>query len=78
MRLSRVLPALGMLFGARASQLDSRALRAVDAHDVCASLNTELVVPDLLGILTAVGLIGASTFVSNVPACGVLVPDFFE
>ena len=78
MRLSRVLPALGMLFGARASQLDSRAPHAVDTHDVCASLNTELVVPDLLGILTAVGLIGASTFVSNVPACGILVPDLFE
>jgi len=75
MRLSRVLPALGLLFGARASQLDSRVphtLHARDALDVCASLNTELVVPDLLGVLTAVGLIGASTFVSKSTRVGVL------
>ena len=68
MRLSRVLPALGLLFGVRASQLDSRVPHTLDARDpldVCASLNTELVVPDLLGILTAVGVIGASTVVSK-------------
>lgn len=30
--------------------------------DTCASLNTELVVPDLLGILTAVGIIGTPLY----------------
>jgi len=61
MRLFRTLPALGgLFFGARASasRLDVRA-----TIDVCASLDVELVVPDLLGILTAVGVVGASTYI---------------
>ena len=62
MRLLHVFPILSFLFGARASSLDSRALAAhpLDARDlldVCASINTELVVPDSFGILTAVGVI---------------------
>ncbi|KAI9431247.1 hypothetical protein H4582DRAFT_2009867 [Lactarius indigo] len=65
MRLFRVLPALGFLFGARASSLQSREpaahpLDARDLLDVCASVSTELVVPDVLNILTAVGVIGQS------------------
>jgi hypothetical protein len=66
MRLFRVLPALSLLFGARASSsLDSRAPAphrndARDLLDVCASVDTNLVVPDILNILTAVGVIGAS------------------
>jgi hypothetical protein len=77
MRLFRVLPALSLLFGARASSLDSRAPAphrndVRDLLDVCASLDTEVVVPDQLGILTAVGVIGASNIYRciffNVPA----------
>lgn len=67
MRLFRVLPLLSLLFGVgvRASSLDSRApvphpLDVRDLADVCASLDTELVVPDVLGILTAVGIIGGA------------------
>jgi hypothetical protein len=67
MRLSRVIPALSLLFGARASSLDSREpashpLDVRDLLDVCASINTELAVPDLLGVLTAVGVIGGLIF----------------
>jgi hypothetical protein len=63
MHLFRILPILSLLFGAHASSLDPRRpdahpLDARDLSDVCGSLNTELVVPDLLGILTAVGVIG--------------------
>jgi len=69
MRPSRVLPALCLLFGARASQLDSRVPHILDARellDVCALLDMELVVPDIHGILTAVGFIsGTLTFVSK-------------
>jgi hypothetical protein len=35
--------------------------------DVCADLNTELVVPDLLGVLTAVGLINTNLCISQIP-----------
>ena len=68
MRFFRVLPALSLLLGARASfnsrepaphRLDTRALL-----DVCVSINADLVVPNALGILTAVGLLGASRFPS--------------
>ncbi len=66
MRLFRVLPTLGLLLGTRASSLDSRspAPHSLDTRaliDVCVTLNTELAVPDLLGIVLAVGLIGEST-----------------
>ena len=63
MRLSHLLSIFCLLFGAYASSFDSRApaahpLDARDLLDVCASVNTELVVPDLLGgILTAAGAI---------------------
>jgi hypothetical protein len=77
MRLFRVLPALSLLFGAgaSASSLDSRDptphrndVRAL--IDVCASINVQLVVPDLLGVLTAVGLIGGSfTFLAETFLC---------
>lgn len=61
MRLFCVLPIFSLLFGARASSLDSRTptahpLDARDLIDVCASIDTDLVVPDLLGgILSAAG-----------------------
>jgi hypothetical protein len=59
MRFFRVLPALGLLFGARASSLDSRHRNDVrDLLDVCASVNAQIAVPNLLGILTAVGVVG--------------------
>lgn len=65
MRFLRVLPALGLLFGASASQLDSRVPHTLDTRDlldVCASIKVDLIVPNLLGILSAAGLVGASTF----------------
>jgi hypothetical protein len=67
MLLFRVLPVLSLLLGARASSLDWRdpaphRLDVRDTPDVCGSVNSEIVVPDLLGILTAVGVIGGSTF----------------
>ena len=64
MRLFSVLPVLSLLLGTRASSHDSRgpAAHRIDVRspiiDVCVTLDTELVVPDLLGILTAVGVIG--------------------
>jgi hypothetical protein len=66
----RILQILSLLFGARASYVDSRGavphpLDVRDITDVCATVDTELVVPNLLGILTAVGVIGASTSVSK-------------
>ncbi|KAH9980421.1 hypothetical protein BJV74DRAFT_109935 [Russula compacta] len=74
MRLFPVLPLLSLLFGvgARASSLDSRApvphpLDVRDLSDVCASLDTELVVPDALGILTAVGIIDVCLCLSDIP-----------
>ena len=66
MRLLRALPALTLLFGARASSsFDSRAPAphrndVRDLLDVCASINTVLAVPDAVGILNGVGVIGAS------------------
>jgi len=70
MRLFRLLPTLTLLFGARASSFESREpaphpLDARDLIDVCASIETELVVPNLLGILGAVGILGESTFISK-------------
>ena len=64
MRLFRVLPVLGLLLGAHASSLNSHIPAPHRRHrldvqvdvrvtsDECASINTKLVVPDLLGILT--------------------------
>jgi hypothetical protein len=65
MRLLRALPILSLLFGARASFLDSRAPAphrndVRDLLDVCATINTVLVVPDPVGIVNGVGIIGAS------------------
>ncbi|KAI9439296.1 hypothetical protein H4582DRAFT_2076001 [Lactarius indigo] len=72
MRLFRALPVLGLLFGARASSLQSREpaahpLDERDLLDVCASVNTELVVPNILGILTAVGVIDVCLCLSALP-----------
>jgi hypothetical protein len=74
MRLFRTLPALaGLFFGARASasRLDVRA-----PIDVCASLHTQLVVPNVMGILTAVGVIGASTH--SVSMCHTRVAELID
>ena|ERR1700761_9101262 len=78
MRLFRALPILSLLFGARASSFDSRAPTAHphdarDLLDVCSSVDTELVVPDLLGILTAVGVIGQFNFPLSQPFQGYLL-----
>ena len=67
MRLFCILPVLSVLLGGRASSLDSRdpaphRLDVRDTPDVCGLVNSEIVVPDILGILTAVGVIGKSTF----------------
>ena len=67
MRFFTVLPVLSLLLGARAHSFDPRnpaphRLDVRDTPDVCASLDIELVVPDILGILTAVGVISESTF----------------
>ena len=69
MHLFRILPVLSLLFGARASYLDSRGavphpLDVRDAADVCGTVNAELVVHDK-GVPTPVGAIGVSTFVLN-------------
>ena len=60
MRLFRVLPTLSLLFGAcvDSRQPAAHLLDARDLLDACASVNTELVVPDLLGNQTPVGVIG--------------------
>ena len=67
MRLFCILPVLSLLLGGRASSLDSRdsaphRFDVRDTPDVCGLVNSEIVVPDILGILTAVGVIGKSTF----------------
>ncbi|KAH8987195.1 hypothetical protein EDB92DRAFT_1818040 [Lactarius akahatsu] len=72
MRLFRALPVLSLLVGARASSLQSREpdahpLDARDLLDVCASVNAELVVPDLLGVLTAVGVVDVCLCLSALP-----------
>ncbi|KAH9036469.1 hypothetical protein EDB85DRAFT_758455 [Lactarius pseudohatsudake] len=72
MRLSRALPVLSLLFGARASFLESRepAAHPLDARellDVCASVNADIVVPDVLGILSAVGAINVCLCLSALP-----------
>ncbi|KAH9170201.1 hypothetical protein EDB89DRAFT_2230753 [Lactarius sanguifluus] len=72
MRLFRVLPVLSLLFGARASSLQSREpaahpLDARDLLDVCAPVNTDLVVPDLLGVQTAVGMVDNCLCLSALP-----------
>ena len=79
MRFFCVLPALGLFLRARASSLDSRgpASHPLDVRatpDTCASLHTSLVVPDLLGILTAVGLIGVFILHSISIHASVLIP----
>jgi hypothetical protein len=66
MRLFKLFSLLSLFFGARAFSLKSREpaphpLDVRDLLDVCASINIDLAVPDLLGILTAVGVIGRST-----------------
>ena len=74
MRLSRVLLALCLLFGARASQLDSRVPHALDTRelvDVCATISLDLVeriTPTMVFPVIELGLVGASIFHSNVLA----------
>ena len=74
MRLSRALLPLCLLFGARASQLDSRVPHALDTRellDVCSTVLLESITRISLGITSAViklGLVGASIFHSNVLA----------
>ena len=74
MRLSCVLLALCLLFGARASQLDSRVPHALDTRellDVCATITGNLVEGLAIGMVTDVfrlGLLSASIFHSNVLA----------
>lgn len=74
MRLFRILPVLSLLFGARASslKLPESAAHSLDACangllDVCAPVNADLVVPDLLGVLTAVGKIDDCLCLSDLP-----------
>jgi hypothetical protein len=69
MRLFRFLPALGLLLGARASSLDMREPEphrydVRDLLDVCVYLNVDLKVPNVLGLLKVVGVLGASSFPS--------------
>ena len=60
MRVSRVLPFVGLLAGAAASSLTARnPLDTRDLVDVCAFLDVGLTV-DLLGIAITVGLLGMS------------------
>ncbi|KAH9961979.1 hypothetical protein BC827DRAFT_1341618 [Russula dissimulans] len=71
MRFFCVLPALGLLFGARASSLDSRApaphsLDVRDTPDTCASLDTLLIVLDFVGpIDTCLCVSGISNFLET-------------
>ena len=74
-----LLPVLSLLFGVRASNVESRnavphPLDVRDTVDVCATLDTDLVVPDFLGRMTGVGSISASTFVLKFTLC-IPVPE---
>ena len=71
MRLSRVLLGLCLLFGARASQLNSRVPHALDTRellDVCATIVIDPLDVNLLELLTLLGLVGSSSFLSNLLA----------
>jgi len=57
---------LAAFVGVRASSLTGR-----DTTDICGNVNTELVVPDPLGILTAVGVI-------NSCICQAGIPEFLQ
>ena len=63
MRLFPLLPILSLLFGARASSLDSRRpdahpLDVRDAPDVCGGIDKELAVPDIsTGAITSAGML---------------------
>jgi hypothetical protein len=70
MRPFHLLPVLGLLFGARAFGLDSRALFSHpldvrDTTDTCAFLDTALTVTKL-GVQITVGTLGASVLISNI------------
>jgi hypothetical protein len=82
MRLFRVLPILSLLFGARASSLDSRqpAAHPLDARyllDVCALVKTELIIPNPItnGPLV-IGAIGQFNVPLSQPISSVLHNDF--
>jgi hypothetical protein len=75
MRLFSVLPVLSLLLGTRASSHDSRepAPHRLDVRgpiiDVCATVNADIAVPNILSILTAVGVIGESIGMPKVVLC---------
>ena len=65
MRLFKLLSLLGLFFGARASSLNTREpashpLDTRDLLDVCAFVDADLNVPNLLGVLSLVGKISGS------------------
>lgn len=65
MRLLRTLPALALLLGARASDYDTR-----DLLDVCAFVDADLAVPNLLGVVSAFGRLGGLIpFMPGVHCC---------
>jgi len=62
MHLFRILPVLSLFLGARASHVDTREpiphpLDVRDTFDVCANINAELIIPDLVGKPVDFGLI---------------------
>ncbi|KAH9975089.1 hypothetical protein BGW80DRAFT_1225415 [Lactifluus volemus] len=72
MRLFKLLSLLGLFFWARASSIKMRepASHPLDTRellDVCASVNADLTVPDLLGILSLVGVIDVCLCISALP-----------
>ncbi|KAI0048159.1 hypothetical protein FA95DRAFT_1491411 [Auriscalpium vulgare] len=72
MRIFRVLPALALFAGARASSLDGRApvahpLDTRDVLDICAAIDVELTVPGILGISIPVGLLDVCLCLSALP-----------
>jgi hypothetical protein len=76
MRPFLILPALCLLFGARASNLDSRApaplplgVRQEDFSHACAALDTDFIVFAMNMSYVNAGVIGASTLVLNVMRC---------
>ena len=81
MHLFHVFPILSILFAAHTSSLDSRAsaahpLDARDLLDVCASIDTNLVIRDWFGVLTAVGIIGQFNLTRSQPLSRVLNHTF--
>jgi hypothetical protein len=82
MRLFSVLPVLSLLLGTRASSHGSRepAPHRLDVRspilDVCVAINADIAVPNILEIVTAVGVISESIFSSL--TCPKVVPAFLK